>query len=115
MIDILIDDVRDGSGIICRTFEAAVFVLRAVHETSAPHTKKFRLVIDHDLGNDGDNAGKSGYDVLMWAVDNNIHLPAEVYLVSSNPVGRKRMEALLVKDLGYTCSDPGVGRTLLHE
>jgi hypothetical protein len=53
--------------------------------------------MDHDLG-DVDEA--TGYDVLVWAIGRGV-VPANVMMVTSNPVGRDNMVAAL-ENIGYT-------------
>jgi hypothetical protein len=55
------------------------------------------LYMDHDLG-DVDEA--TGYDVLVWAIGRGV-VPANVMMVTSNPVGRDNMVAAL-ENIGYT-------------
>lgn len=80
---LLIDDTRDlGCDVIARTPEAAKYLLS--------NGKWECVCLDHDLG-----STESGYDILIWALDNNL-LPDKVQLVSSNPIGRERMRVALV-------------------
>lgn len=52
------------------------------------------VCFDHDLGEE-----ESGYDVLVWGLENGL-IPSKVQLVTSNPVGRKRMREAL-ENAGY--------------
>ena len=54
------------------------------------------LYMDHDLG---DVDEPTGYDVLVWALERNA-VPANVMMVTSNPVGRDNMAAAL-ESAGY--------------
>lgn len=88
---VLIDDVRSGRvDLICRTAREGI---EALKEGGITH-----LYLDNDLGVVG---GYDGIDILQWARDNDL-VPPNVMLVTSNPVARKRMEELLMHDLGYT-------------
>lgn len=86
---LLIDDMRDGYGcdVIARTPEAAQACLDMKMWDAA--------IFDHDLG----DAHKSGYDVMKEALNRHT-LPRQIQLVTSNPVGRDNMIALL-KANGY--------------
>ena len=55
------------------------------------------LYMDHDLG---DVDEPTGYDVLVWAIMRGA-CPANVMMVTSNPVGRDNMIAALEND-GYS-------------
>jgi CheY-like chemotaxis protein len=51
-------------------------------------------IFDHDLGET--QPGTSGYDVLKWLLEQGFINPnAGIFLIASNPVGRKNMEELL--------------------
>lgn len=92
---LIIDDVRDlNCEVIARTSEAGKKML-ALGGWEC-------VCFDHDLGEDNE----SGYDVLVWAIEENL-LPCMVQLVTSNPVGRANMTAALEQD-GYGISPDGV-------
>jgi hypothetical protein len=90
---LLIDDCRDyWCDVVAKNAKAAKEVL-------AGCGRVFDSVgFDHDLG-----LGESGYDVLVWAIEEDL-LPNHVQVVTSNPVGRSRMVAVLV-DAGYKTTD----------
>lgn len=92
-LHLLIDDVRHvGEDVVCRTPEDGKCYLANYRVT--------HLYIDHDLGPDLDgNEYENGYKVVCWAIDNGC-LPPNVQIVSSNPVGRKNIEAAL-QSAGY--------------
>ncbi len=95
---LLIDDVRDlNTEAIARTPEAGRKLL-AVGGWEC-------LCLDHDLA-----ATESGYDVLIWALERGL-VPANVQLVTSNPVGRSNMRAVLEAS-GYETRD-GINFTTL--
>lgn len=56
------------------------------------------VCFDHDLGE-----GYSGYDVMKWMFENNIR-PKNIQIVTSNPVGRENMNAILRSE-HYTSKD----------
>jgi len=92
---LLIDDVRivEGMDVVARTaVEGRVALLQ--HPVT-------HLVLDNDLGA---NQDMEGYDVLMWAIQNDC-VPAHVSIISANPVARKRIEAALIHDLDYMYQD----------
>lgn len=85
---ILIDDIRtlDTVDYIARTADDAAHSLMNYEWKGA--------VFDHDLGEE-----KTGYDILTWALESGF-CPPIVQLITSNPVGRDRMEAALL-NAGY--------------
>jgi hypothetical protein len=88
---LLIDDTRDlYCDAIARTPEAAKELLA--------HITWECICFDHDLG-----TKESGYDIMKWMFIRMIY-PNQIQLVTSNPVGRDNMIALL-KQERYTSSD----------
>ena len=69
--------------IIARTFEAGLECLR--------NLKISTLYLDYDLGLDG----KTGYDILEFLLANSQYMPTKLILISLNPIGTKRMQALV--------------------
>ena len=57
------------------------------------------LLLDHDLGPDSVKYGKewTGYDVINWLERNPKLLPGKITCVSSNPVGREKIEKVAAK------------------
>jgi len=55
------------------------------------------LYMDHDLGDENE---PTGYDVICWAIERGV-VPANVTMVTSNPVGRDNM-ARALENIGYT-------------
>lgn len=87
---LLIDDVRElDVDLTARTVDEGKAALEAGGVT--------HLYLDNDLGLD---QPMEGIDILTWARDNDL-VPSNVYIVSSNPIGRKRMEDVLHFDLKY--------------
>jgi len=86
---LLIDDIRDQYDVehTARTADEGMLALKTLPVT--------HLLIDHDLGE-----GKSGYDVINWAIENDV-LPPRVFIVSANPVGRNNIGRAL-ESVGYT-------------
>lgn len=92
---LLIDDERDlGYDVIARN--------SAVAKELLPLKCWTMLGFDHDLG-DQSVSPDNGYQVMMWAAERG-YLSIHIQLVTSNPVGRKNMTALL-HDLGYESKD----------
>ena len=89
MKSLLIDDVRDiDADVVARTFEAGIEALKA-HKFDV-------LYLDHDLGDE--DPRKTGYDILNFLENNPQFLPSQkIILVTSNPVGRIKMQALIKK------------------
>lgn len=84
---LLIDDVRDlQANVIARSGEVGLSLLRLI-----PFTE---LWLDHDLGE-----GMNGYQVLEQALEDRL-VPDKVTLVTSNPVGRRKMR-LALESSGY--------------
>ena len=92
-IHLLIDDMRSvGEDVVARTPHEGKEILQNLEVT--------HLYIDHDLGPDLDgNEYENGYKVICWAIENGC-LPPNIQIVSSNPVGRKNIEAALNQE-GY--------------
>ena len=85
---LLVDDTRDMPvDVIARTIEAAKKCLVALTLDG--------VALDHDLGEK-----ETGYDLIMWAIGCGV-LPSKVQFITSNPVGRKRMEQAL-SEAGYS-------------
>ena len=103
MKSILIDDLRTiDADVVCRTFEQGIEALR----TQGPFGI---LYLDHDLGQldddgndltsfiDGHPYRANGYGVMCFLENNPQFLPIEIRIVSSNPVGRRKMQAVIDK------------------
>lgn len=85
---LLIDDIRElDMDLIARTGGEGLYALEAYPVT--------HLYMDHDLGEDSTN----GYEVLTLALELGL-CPENVFLVTSNPVGRQNMESALLNS-GY--------------
>ncbi len=84
---LLIDDERDlNCDVIARTAKAGKRLLSIVCWDV--------VCFDHDLG-----LGETGYDVLMYAIENEFLFNVKkIQLVTSNPVGRAKMETALLMD-----------------
>lgn len=87
---LLIDDMRDiEADIVARTYDEGIQALK----TQGPFKT---LYLDHDLG-DGQVPERTGYTVMCWLEEHPEYLPGEIILVTSNPVGRKNMQAVILK------------------
>ena len=88
---LLIDDVRivEGMDVVART---SIEGRAALLQHPVTH-----LVLDNDLGA---NQDMEGYDILMWAIQNDC-VPGTISIISANPVAKRRIEAALIHDLGY--------------
>jgi Cyclic-phosphate processing Receiver domain len=88
---LLIDDLRvlkpaDGEVLTtCRSFDDGIDALRRYTWDC--------LYLDHDLADP--DPRKTGYDVLCWLEEYPRYLPTTICLVTQNPVGRQKMQALL--------------------
>lgn len=103
MKSLLIDDLRDiKADVIARTFEQGIEALK----NSGPFDI---LYLDHDLGEidghgsevprdvDGELYLPNGYGIMCFLEANPELLPKDIMLVTSNPVGRKRMKTVIDK------------------
>jgi CheY-like chemotaxis protein len=86
MKTLLIDDVRNlKADRVARTFEDGLQAL----EHEGPWDL---LLLDHDLGQED---GKDGTGIMNWLEQNTQFIPKEIKIVSSNPVGKARMELII--------------------
>lgn len=84
---LLIDDVRTlASAKIARTFAEGISALRDEQWDV--------LLLDHDLGEED---GKDGTGIMNWLEENTQYLPKQITLVTSNPVGKERMQKIVDK------------------
>ena len=93
---LLIDDIRTlNCDKIARTYEEGIAALQ--------EEKWDVLWLDHDLGfmhyGKDYSDEKTGYDIMCWLEEHPEHLPGRIEIVSSNPVGRERIQR--VKDKLY--------------
>ena len=95
-----IDDVRDfpQAWITARTYKMGLRCLRDMGPWD-------ELRLDHDLGAvhmSYNDTGKemTGYDICLFLEENLDHRPRVIVLVTSNPVGKKKMETSLAS-MGY--------------
>lgn len=60
------------------------------------------LLLDHDLSSYDEGSGKelTGTDIMNFLEQNQDLLPKKIILVTSNPVGRKNMQAIIDKIYG---------------
>ncbi len=86
---LLVDDFRSLSyvDVIARTYEAGKKMV-VVGGWDC-------IVFDHDLGE-----GKTGYDLLVWGLENDF-IKCDVQLISSNPPGKENMRRALLAH-GYS-------------
>ena len=86
---LLIDDVRTLKvNTICRTYTEG---LKALKDDDWDE-----VYLDHDLGET-----KTGYDILCSLIKSDWQKrPKKILLITSNPVGKKNIEGLLIQ-LGY--------------
>lgn len=94
---LLIDDVRDVPvDVIARNFAAGKFMLMTGMLWEG-------IVFDNDLASE--KAGEDGADLLDWAIQTRNLRTNLVQIVSSNPVGVKRMQEMLLH-AGFTQINP---------
>lgn len=99
---LVVDDLRsiepfnrlhqNDTVVLARTYDEAI---QKLTNLQVDH-----LYLDHDLGCiDDDGKELTGYSVLCYIRDELSYLPGEIILITSNPVGRKNMQALIDNDL----------------
>lgn len=97
---LLIDDMR-SVGFISSTHGIEV---THVARTFAEGINKLKsgtfdlLLLDHDLASYDDEGNElTGYKVMLFLEENPEYLPKEIMLVTSNPVGRAKMQVVIDK------------------
>jgi len=80
-------DADDLIGVVERTYSGGIEALK-----NGPWDVVF---LDHDLASFEDGKEKTGYDVVCFLEENPEFLPKRVIIVSSNPVGRRKMQDVL--------------------
>jgi len=93
---LLIDDLRVlTTTATARTFDEGIAQLKSsVYNV---------LYLDHDLGDE--DPDKTGYGIVAWLEKNPSSRPHDIFLVTSNPVGRQNMVAALL-NMGYFQRSP---------
>lgn len=94
---LLIDDIRN------EVFIAATYGIEVSHVAknftqgiiSLVSQKWDLLLLDHDLSSYVEDVEKTGYDVMLFLEKNPEYLPGEIMLVTSNPVGRDKMNVVI--------------------
>lgn len=106
MRTLLIDDMRNIAGDrVARTFDDGIAALT----NEGPWDI---LYLDHDLGEvdghgseiprevDGELYMPNGYGIMCFLEANQQYLPKKIQIVSSNPVGRAKMQVVINKLYG---------------
>lgn len=89
---LLIDDARNiKADFVARTFDEGIYALL----NEGPWDI---LYLDHDLGDP--DPSKTGYDIINFLEANPTLLPDKIVLVTSNPVGRKKMQSVIDRMYG---------------
>ncbi len=97
---LLIDDMRTPEFIetkyglevttLAKTFAGGINMLKA--------DKWDVLLLDHDLASwDDEGTELTGYKVMLFLEENPEYLPGKIILVTSNPVGRAKMQTVIDK------------------
>lgn len=100
MKNLLIDDLRDVEFVesnwgvkvteVARTFAEGINALKAGNVDT--------LLLDHDLACfDDEGTELTGYKVMLFLEENTHLLPKRIVLVTSNPVGRAKMQTVIDK------------------
>ena len=100
---IMLDDMREGldCDIVIRNEVAfSVFLDLLNIDFKEP---KFDLVIDHDLG----ETSKNGYEALKTMFYDFRIFPESVFIISSNPVGIRSIQGLLIEQDYYNINYDG--------
>ena len=89
----MIDDKRDlPASRVARNYHQGIVALK--------QEKWDLLLLDHDLGDFNHGVEKTGYDIMLFLEENPQHLPGKIEIVSSNPIGRQRMQVVIDKLYG---------------
>lgn len=84
---LLIDDLRDiKADVVARTYDQGIHALTYQGPFEV-------LYLDHDLGEA--DPGATGYGIMNFLEANPQFLPGKIVLVTSNPVGRQRMQVVI--------------------
>jgi len=87
MRKLLIDDMRNiQDARVARTYADGIAALK----NEGPWDT---LYLDHDLGEE--IPSHTGYGIMCWLEANPEYLPGEIILVTSNPVGRSKMQVVI--------------------
>lgn len=100
MKTLLIDDLRDVDFVnkqwnvkvtdVARTFAEGINALKEGQVDT--------LLLDHDLACFDDEGNElTGYKVMLFLEENQEFLPKRIILVTSNPVGRGKMQTVIDK------------------
>jgi hypothetical protein len=100
MKTLLIDDLRDVEFVnqtwnvkvtdVARTFAEGI---QAIKEGNIE-----TLLLDHDLACFDDEGNElTGYKIMLFLEENPEYLPKRIILVTSNPVGRSKMQTVVDK------------------
>lgn len=85
-------DTNDLLGVVERTYDGGIAALK-----NGPWDVLF---LDHDLGDYENGVERTGYNVVCFLEENPEFLPKKIILVTSNPVGRMKMQAVIDKLYG---------------
>jgi hypothetical protein len=99
-VKVMIDDTRDETHVGCaldliaRNYFSGLEVLKSFQIST--------LYLDHDLHSYSECGTKefTGYDLICYLESNPDRLPEKIICVSSNPVGRARIEQVIKKLYG---------------
>ena len=91
MKTLLIDDLRNiPADVIARNYMDGITALK--------HQGPFSILyLDHDLGDYEEGVEKTGYDIMCFLEVNPELLPKKIICVSSNPVGRQKIQVVIDK------------------
>lgn len=100
MKTLLIDDLREVEFVnknwnvqvtdVARTFAEGINALKLGDVET--------LLLDHDLGCYGDDGIElTGYKIMLFLEEHPEYLPKSIVLVTSNPVGRDKMQTVINK------------------
>ena len=89
-----VDDIRnppsDKGYDVARTYDEAIALLMKCDYDV--------VFLDHDLGDFKDGKERTGYDVLLWIIQqkqDGYTVPTQYILLTANPVGRSRMQGMI--------------------
>ena len=93
-LDLVMHPVEGGAFVsrVCRTFDEGLAALKDEGPWDI-------LYLDHDLA-DQATPERTGYTIICFLEENPQYLPKEIKLVTSNPVGRRKMMSVISRLYG---------------
>lgn len=97
---LLIDDLRDVE-FVNKTWNIQITDVARTYNEGIKSLKKggvSTLLLDHDLACFDEQGNElTGYNIMLFLEEHQNYLPDQIILVTSNPVGRSRMQTIIEK------------------